>query len=1120
MFGFGAGLRAPARAQWWPAAAGLLALLAMPPDRLGASASTSDGLGVVVLEVVDGGPAAAAGIRPGDRLRGWRRPVADSSDGDSPGVGAAPASGSFVDPLHLELILQAQRARGRVVLIGQRHGEPFEAELLPGTLVMTVRPVLPADLLAHVERAHAAAERSDFAAAAAAWDRFAAQTSASGNHRVVAWMRLVQARALRTARRWTDAAEGYEQAVDAALQTGDAGLIAHIETEQADFLLWHLRQPAEAKEILGRAQSRLHAAPQTPDPATQAHLLLGEAQVHRYGQDFSTARGVAARALDIIESIADDSFLAARAHDILGYLDWRLGDLAAAEANLSRANRLAQQAAPRERGLLGSAMLSFLARERGDLETAISHLRHDIHVLERYWPPVEVAGLQSLLASVLRTRGELDEARLLGERVLAVRRETMPGGQAVAASLGFLGALALDQGELVDAELFLNEAIGMFESLTPEGASVADLRHVLARLARLRDQTAEAETLLRSAIALRSLKTPAAMPVAAMHHDLATLLRDQGRTVEAIEAYRAAIELLELQRGKLAGADEAKVGFVAQWGHLYRDLMDLLIRRGDGAGAFALLEQSRARQLLELLRRDSKTTIEEALPQELRAEQAALESAHDDVLRSVARLALDSGPGNRGALEDGTTAPSGTSIAAQREILEVRLADIARQRQHLRNRIHAAAPHVAAVAAPNTLDVDGARAALEPGTLLLAYVVGAPSSWLFAIGPGPDDFRTIPLGDATDDLERDVATLRAAWARQAPIRRSVRARLVEDLSNRLLAPVAQEIESADRLVIIPDGVLHFLPFAALLDPGFVASRGARKARDTDTPRRLVERLPISYAASATVLAMLGRRLERGRGHAPKRSVVAFADPEYAPRDSFAPSGRAPMGSAVALPGGAGRFQGLRRGFTPTPLPASRYEAESLRSLFGDRATIWLGRDATETRAKAIGPDAAIVHFACHAVVDDSFPLESGLVLSLADPGVTNEPADNGLLQAWEIFDQVRLDADLVTLSACETSLGRFMTGEGILGLTRAFHFAGARSVLATQWRIDDRSTVGLMGAFYASLRRGASRTEALRQAQIRLLRGGPITIGPEDEEIVDASDPFHWAAFGLFGDPG
>ena len=194
---------------------------------------------------------------------------------------------------------------------------------------------------------------------------------------------------------------------------------------------------------------------------------------------------------------------------------------------------------------------------------------------------------------------------------------------------------------------------------------------------------------------------------------------------------------------------------------------------------------------------------------------------------------------------------------------------------------------------------------------------------------------------------------------------------------------------------------------------------------------------------------------------------------------------------------------LDRAQSLAPLPATRVEVASLSRLFEGSATTYLGADATESRAKAI-KSARYLHFATHGLLDPRAPLNSALALSL--PAQRRDGEENGLLQAWEIFEQVRLDTDLVTLSACETALGAELAGEGLIGLTRAFHYAGARSVLASLWRVADDSTADLMVRFYGHLKAGLSKDEALRRAQ-RDTIAQPRT-----------SAPFHWAAFILSGD--
>src|SRR5205807_10421495 len=167
------------------------------------------------------------------------------------------------------------------------------------------------------------------------------------------------------------------------------------------------------------------------------------------------------------------------------------------------------------------------------------------------------------------------------------------------------------------------------------------------------------------------------------------------------------------------------------------------------------------------------------------------------------------------------------------------------------------------------------------------------------------------------------------------------------------------------------------------------------------------------------------------------------------------------------------------------LPFSREEVTNIAALFPKNSQMFLGAEATEERAKALLPKARYIHFATHALLDERIPLNSALALT--SPATWVPGQENGLLQAWEIFEQVHLNAGLVVLSACESGLGTEARGEGLIGLTRAFQYAGARSILASQWSVDDRRTAQLMKRFYTQLQGGKSKDEALRSAQLELI---------------------------------
>jgi CHAT domain-containing protein len=210
------------------------------------------------------------------------------------------------------------------------------------------------------------------------------------------------------------------------------------------------------------------------------------------------------------------------------------------------------------------------------------------------------------------------------------------------------------------------------------------------------------------------------------------------------------------------------------------------------------------------------------------------------------------------------------------------------------------------------------------------------------------------------------------------------------------------------------------------------------------------------------------------------------------------------------------------------LPGARREVQTIASQWGRRARLLVGREASEAAVLRLAPGADVLHLATHAVIDERSPLSSAVVLAPDE----DDGGHNGLLQAWEIIERLRLDLPVVTLSGCQTGLGRELNGEGLLGLTRAFELAGARAVLLTLWRVEDRAQAELMVEVYAGLREGLRLDEAVRRAQLSFLAAATrLPATPTGawqrllafarllpDERADLSHPFYWAALRVDGD--
>ncbi len=791
----------------------------------------------------------------------------------------------------------------------------------------------------------------------------------------------------------------------------------------------------------------------TPTSIGVSEVLNNLGIVAEQRGDLRLAQRLYRRSLAVQEQVAPDSQAVAAGLINLGNVALDRGDLMAAESFFRRALGISERLAPESLRVARTLQnLGDVAEARQDLAAADAYLRRALAIQEQLAPgSLDLATSLNSLGLLSRKRHDPRAAKEFFQRALAIRQRQAPASLFVAASLAELADLSLAGGEQERAEALFRQALAIQEAVAPTSHERAATLNGLGRVAAVRGDPAAAQRHHQTALELLS-EVPGSLPEAAAHHGLATAAARQGHPRRALEHFQHALEALEAQSRRIGGSSETQASFGASYTHYYREALELALRLGETPLAFHLLERSRARGLSALLA-ERDLLFASDIPAELDRRRRRLNAEHDRLLGQLSGSAAD-------------------SDEAARIELRRQLDDVRRRQREARAEVRAASPRLAALQYPEPLDLAAARRALDPGTLLLSYSIGEASGHLFLLGPGPREVRVHPLPIGRQELAGDVQRFRDA-IRQSRDAGRVR-RQAARLSELLLAPAAEPIGRARRLMILADGPLHLLPFAALADPG-------------SDDRFLVEAKPLYAAASATVFAQL--RGERRPAAAPR--VVAFGDPAY-------PSGAGSGPELSSL---------LRGGLRLDPLPATRHEVESLRALFPESSRVYLGAEADEARAKSIGGEATLLHFACHGLIDERSPLDSALALAV--PEDWQEGRENGLLQAWEIFEQVRLDAELVTLSACESGLGRELAGEGMLGLTRAFQFAGARSVLASLWAVGDDSTAELMRRFYGYLKAGESKADSLRHAQLDLLRG---------DVPGDVSHPFHWAAFSLVGD--
>lgn len=521
---------------------------------------------------------------------------------------------------------------------------------------------------------------------------------------------------------------------------------------------------------------------------------------------------------------------------------------------------------------------------------------------------------------------------------------------------------------------------------------------------------------------------------------------------EAVRASLTALDVIERLRNQQTAAS-TRAALFSTWVSDYQWLVGTLLERHLELGeeddlrlAFEVSERLRGRVLLEAL---DAAAVAPQVPAELQERRSAVLRAISTVQSRL--LAAPEDPREREAL-----ALELRHLETEEDVVEE---DIARLN-----------PAWAGVERPDFATLGEVRRALGPTEALLVFQVApwediyrdfAGGSWVLVVTR--DAVRVHPLRDLPH-LEQRIELLLGAL----PGRSGREAPLARGLHRALLAAALADLPAEiDRLVVVPDGLLHNLPLGLLQDP------------DGGAP--LAGRYRLSRVPSAT----LWLRWRQRPAPAPPLPALVLADPELAPAGDAA-------GEEGALRPRAGPALGASSpGLPPTrggllqPLPQARQEGRAVRRHLGCRVRLREGRQATE-RGLLDEPDLGafgLLHFAAHATADREQPERSAVYLAAGGS------ERDGLLQVREIVD-LRLDGRTVVLSACDTASGQLLRGEGVLDLARAFFQAGAHAVVASLWPLRDDDAALLFEAFYRYLGRGATVSEALAAAQLERIRAG------------------------------
>lgn len=580
-------------------------------------------------------------------------------------------------------------------------------------------------------------------------------------------------------------------------------------------------------------------------------------------------------------------------------------------------------------------------------------------------------------------------------------------------------------------------------------------------------------------------------------YNLAHAERDDGRLDEARALIASALDIAESLRSKVA-SQTLRASYFASTRQYYDLYIDVLMRLnkqrpGEGldAAAFDVSERARARSLLESLK-EARVDVRHGAPTALLDKERSLQQ----LLVGKAERHIQLLAGRR---------------QKEAEAVAEEIDQLTAQRDEVRAQIKAASPHYAGLTQPSPLNLrEIQRQVLDDKSLLLEYALGDDRSYLWLVTP--TDIKSFELPGRAR-VEGEARRLYELLTANQPLPGETfeqhRARASEAaaqlpastarLSELVLGPVSTML-GRERLLVVADGALQYIPFQALVLP---------ESADGQSP--LISTHEIINEPSASTLA-LQMSETASRKQAPK-SVAVLADPVFEaddPRVAPAHSGNedaAPAARQLDVNAARSAFRDIGPAGTGGQIPrllASRAEAEAIMAVIPSGTGLKaLGFEAN--RATAMSEELKqyrIVHFATHGILNNDHPELSGIVLSLFDR--EGRPQD-GFLRLDDIYN-LELPADVVVLSACNTGLGEDVRGEGLVGLTRGFMHAGASSVVASMWKVDDDATAELMEHFYHFLlKEKLSPAAALRQSQLAMSRQ------------KQWHEPYYWAAFVIQG---
>jgi CHAT domain-containing protein len=866
---------------------------------------------------------------------------------------------------------------------------------------------------------------------------------------------------------------------------------------------------AKYQEALADLNRALDIARSIKDRKLEAEILHDFAPAYAYMGQLSNALEVLEQALAILREIGYHKGEAA-ALDNLGTVSKLMRRYQQALDYLTQSLKVSRDIGDelREGKVLGGIGSVYL--DSGDFEKALSYHTQARSIFRKLGNKSAEADSLTALALVYSYSNNHQKAIEHNLEALRIFQELQKRYEVVQLTSN-LGAIYDRLGDRKKAAEYLAEALRMAREF---GIRIGELHisSILASVYISLNELSKAEELIRDALVIAlEVGDTSRRTELYFHQVLIEVKRDN--LVEALRHNEAAISLTETVADGIPNLD-ARSKFLAQYRTFHSSYIDLLMRMhqrspngGYAAAALKAAEATKARSLLSLLVA-ARVDLSKGVDPKLLERERVLRQ-----MLAVKQLTLDKLRGSRQSQEQ--AAP-----------LEKEIALISEEYNVIKGKIFEASPEYASITRPKSLELADIQKLLDENTVLVEYNLGVEKAYLWLVTPTSISGHQLPpKGEIREQAKKvyDLLTERSKISKgESP--KTTRARwqkadndypaAANKLSEMILGPIASQL-GKKRLVIVADGALQYIPFAALPAPTTEGqtdpkAKPVTPSQSSFTP--LIAGHEVINLPSATTLAVL--RQQFGERKPAQKAVAVLADPVFDKCDPrvLKQTASNTIGAKDCTPSQAEAARAWRDlnpedgSITPPRLPRTRGEAKAITALVPPNAHKQ-ALDFEANREMATSEELGkyrIVHFATHGFLNPSHPERSGIVLSLV-----NEKGEeqNGFLSLRDVYS-LKLSANLVVLSACRTSLGTQIEGEGVISLARGFMSAGVPRVIATLWKVDDDPSAELMKSLYTQMLRGKrlSPGAALRAAQLEMRKNGEF------------SSPFYWAAFILQGE--